>query len=117
MIKPIIMLLCGGVALLYLSRRWLKLLVVVTVLLLQLLWLAWPTAGHGPRYRMKERSEATRAWMENPSPTTKAAYDSERRLEGSHEVKLLVATALFLLLLDGGGIYYFWTFSSRDRRP
>ena len=94
-----------------------KVAVILLILISKFVWFAWPRFGHGSvieeRYRRDERMEAHRAWIENPSPTTKAAFDEEDSRLYDYMAKRAIVILLVLTVLNGVGIYYVWTYGSR----
>jgi len=117
MVAAIMILLCGGCLLLYASRRLLRVTVVLLVLVVQFLWWGWPRSGHGSvieeSYRRAERLDAHHAWMEHPSPGTKAAADGEDERLYHYIGRRESAFIVMVLVVDGVGIYFFWTYGTR----
>jgi hypothetical protein len=113
MVAAIIILLCGGCILVYATRRLYKVAVVLLVLIVQFLWWGWPRFGHGESYRWKERHDAHFAWVEHPSPATKAAADEEDKRLSTYIGRRESAFLVVVLVVDGVGIYYFWTYEAR----
>jgi hypothetical protein len=88
-----------------------RLLVIIFVSLTLLALLIIP-AGQ-PRYRLKERVQARRAYTLRPSASTKAALGDE--LARLHRHEATQGTILFpsVLLVDAAVIYFFWNYGRR----
>ncbi|HXR05142.1 MAG TPA: hypothetical protein VN836_10590 [Verrucomicrobiae bacterium] len=85
---------------------------IVLVLAFQLLVVAaiFFDPLHGPfdsDYRHEERVKAYLDWKQNPSPSSKAAYEEELRLVHSHLDKRNTAIVA-MLALEAIGFYYLW---------
>jgi hypothetical protein len=115
MITCLIILVVGGAGLLYANGRLVKVLILLAVLLMQFAWFAWPRFSlHGSvieePYRNRERMEAHRAWMEQPSVSTEAAYKLEDERLYAHLGRRSLAGVIGVLVLDGAGLFYLWNY-------
>jgi Na+/H+ antiporter NhaC len=69
-----------------------------------------------PQYRLKERIKALMAYTENPSASTKAAWDNEEARVQYHEmINWVIFAFLPILLVDAAVIYFFWNHGKRER--
>ena len=99
-------------------KRAFKLVVVGAVLWLELLFfLMHNPYPHGDivdvPYRQKPRLAAHWAYLREPSPATRAAFDAElRRMRGYEHVCLAVTLGL-VVAANGVGIYYFLGYGTR----
>src|SRR5258708_31565781 len=91
-----------------------KLLIITFVLLTLFAGLFIP-AGQ-PRYRLKERVQARRAYTLNPSAAAKAALDHEFACLHHHEATMGVILVPSVLLVDGAVIYFFWNYGGRKKK-
>jgi hypothetical protein len=93
------------------------LVVVLLVLTVQFFWWAWPRTGHGAvieeSYRRVDRMDAHFAWMQHPSPATKAMADEEDRRLSDYIGKREIAFLIMVVVVDGVGLYYFCTHETR----
>jgi hypothetical protein len=95
-----------------------KIITIVLVLLLELVWAAWPRLSmHGPvldePYRNAERRAALFASKEHPTPETKAAYDAEVDLLDKHMEMRAVTILIVGLAFNAAGIYLFWRYAPK----
>jgi len=95
-----------------------KIFIVLCVILLDLIWAAWPRLYmHGrildEPYRNTERREALYAWKQHPTPETKSAYDGEVGLLDRHELAIPIGILAFEVV----GIYLFWKFVPTKTTP
>ena len=64
-------------------------------------------------FRRQERLAAFADYHNHPSPDTKATFDEEMRLMHKHEDwKLYLGLGLFIVI-NGAGIYYYWSYANR----
>lgn len=89
-----------------------KITIIILVLILELVWAAWPRLSmHGPvldhPYRNAERRTALFAWRAHDTPETKAAYDSEVQLLDRHTERKILAILVAGLAINAVGIYLF----------
>jgi hypothetical protein len=87
-------------------------LLIVIFIALPLLASLFVPAGQ-PRYRIRERIEAMKAYTLNPSATTKAALDDEFARLHHHEKKFDIVVPLSLLALDVVVVYLFWNYGAK----
>jgi hypothetical protein len=91
-------------------------LIIVFIVGTLLLALMLTTSIDPPQYRLKERIEALMAYTENPSASTKAAWDYEKARVQYHEmVNCVIFVFLPILLVDAAVIYFFWNHGKRER--
>jgi len=88
-----------------------KIFIILGVILLDLLWAAWPRLYmHGRildvSYRNTERREALHAWRQHPSPETKSAYDAEVDRLNRHALVIPIGGLAF----EGVALYLFWKY-------
>jgi hypothetical protein len=71
---------------------------------------------HGPivgeSYRRDERLGALQAWLTNPSPSSKAAYDAELSQLHSYLQKK-AAVIILILAFEAVGVYYVWNYGTK----
>jgi hypothetical protein len=101
-------------------KKSVKLFIILTALLLEFAWFAWPRLSlHGPildeSYRHDERLAALGASSEHPSPETKAAFDREVALLDRHMSQRTFGILAAVLAFDAVGIYFFWRYEPTKR--
>jgi hypothetical protein len=94
-----------------------KIAIIVFVLVLELVWWAWPRFYmHGivldEPYRNAERKMALYANLKEKTLKTKAAYDAEVKLLDEHLAKKWLGILAVVLAIDAVGFYYFWRYAS-----
>ena len=87
-------------------------LVIIVFVVLPLFAAILIPAGQ-PRYRIRERVEAMKAYTLSPSPSTKAALDDEFARLHEHEKAQGIILVPALLLVDAVVIYFFWNYGKR----
>ena len=99
-------------------KKSVKIFVILCILLLELVWAAWPRlvlhgAIYDESYRHDERFAALAASREHPSPEAKAALDREIAVLNRHIA--LRASCIFVgvLVIDALGIYFFWIYDPK----
>jgi|GEM_PF-6743877 len=95
-----------------------KITIIVLVLLLELVWAAWPRLYmHGPvfdeSYRHDERFATWAASKQHPSPETKAAFDREVALLDRHMNERALSVLAGVLAIDAIGIYFLWRYAPK----
>ena len=93
---------------------------IVFVLLLELAWAVWPQCYlHGPvldePYRNPERRTALFAWLKQPTPATRAAYDAELTLLHKHMMQTAVTILIAGLAVNGAAIFWLWRYEPKKR--
>jgi hypothetical protein len=66
-----------------------------------------------PGYRLKERVDAMKAYVRNPSASTHAALTDEIDRLNHHETMVAVILLPSILLVDAAVIYFFWNYGTR----
>ena len=64
---------------------------------------------HSDLYRRAERLETLQAWLNNPSPSSKSAYDAELSQLHSY-LRKKNAVIILVLAVEAVGVYYFWCY-------
>lgn len=87
---------------------------IVVFLVLPLIAAVLIPAGQ-PRYRIRERIEAMKAYTLSPSPATKEALDDEFARLHQHEKTQGIILVPALLLVNAVVIYFFWNYGKKQR--
>ncbi len=93
---------------------------LIILVIFQLLWLAVTIPSLNildDSYRRVERDRALVAWATNKTSATQAAYDKEVDLLGAHRNFVDGLTISIFLAVDISGVYLFWNYGRRRRRP
>ena len=98
-----------------------KIFVILCILLLELVWAAWPRLSmHGAvldePYRNAERRAVLFEWLQHPTPETQSAYDAEVALLHRHMQRMATAILIGGLAGDAVGIYLFWKYVPTKRK-
>ena len=89
------------------AKRLASFLAILLVLGFQLVFFFAPQMGPNP-YRAHERIALFKAWKNNPSEITKAAFDNEIQLEDHHNNVVTVIALGSFLVIDVTLFYIYW---------
>ncbi len=100
-------------------KAWLKSIIIILVLLLELAWAVRPRfSPHGAvldeTYRHDQRLRALQAWGRDQTAASKAAYEAEVTLLDEHMTRRERVVLAAVLVTNIVGIFCFWKYLPSD---